>query len=149
MFVAFALLALGSAAQEGARHNLTPTSASCSLAKSEEWKTGKTYIIQGKYFSDGIHGSEVELTKCDTAIIAVITDDAATRVSAFHEVFETKCGVHLANDGFSGQFIGTVIRKKVQLFGLRKAMIMPVFVIRDILTKELDPASITCPGNRS
>jgi hypothetical protein len=93
-----------------------------------------------------MHGSQIELKDCDVALVPELTGAAATKVAAFHSAFEAKCGSRLANDEFKGIFTGTFVRRKALLFGWTKAMITPIFVIRDLDTKELDTPIAACPS---
>jgi len=103
------------------------------------------YSIPGLYFSDGHHGSEIEIPQCDKVIIdPTMVDEAAATIAQYHVAYREKCDAHLMNDRFSGVFTGKFVQRKVRLFDL--PMTENFFVVSRIETKELDVASIDCPS---
>ena len=92
-----------------------------------------------------MHGSQIELEDCDATVVPQLTDAAATRVAAYHEAFNVKCGGPLMGDRFAGVFTGTFVPRKVRLFGWSRARVIPIFVIRDIDTQGLNLAKLDCP----
>lgn len=143
MFAALALLAIGLVATDDQPQELQP-SVVCSLARTKAWKPGQTYVLRGKFFSDGHHGAMVSLEGCDDTLTPELANEAAAKVANFHNAFHDKCGGFLMNDAFSGVLTGTFERRRVRLFGWRKPMVTPIFVIRDVSSDALDTMKLVC-----
>lgn len=123
---------------------VTPTAA-CKLTRADHIQARKSYSISGHYMSDGMHGSMLEIPRCNDVIWPNIVGNASTAVAAFHDAFQRKCGVYLMGDEIDGVFTGAFVRRKAQLFGMSSPMMINFFQISDIQTKDLDVNSISCP----
>jgi hypothetical protein len=119
--------------------------AACLLVKSGSIRYDVMYSISGTYFSDGMHGSTLDISGCDESIMPIIDGEAAANISNYHRAFDEKCGGHLMNDYISGAFTGKFVKRKAQLFGMKSPAMIDFFIISNIEAKGLDPASITCP----
>jgi hypothetical protein len=135
-------LALMSSEDGLSRPQLLEAKAACRLIKGGKIPRGVVYSIPGEY-GRGMHGASLWISGCDEGVPAEIDGEVATKISAFHSAFKEKCGVDLIGDHVSGVFTGKFIKRKSQIHGLPPIM-MNYFVISDIETKGLDPASITC-----
>jgi hypothetical protein len=87
----------------------------------------------------------LEAPGCDENVVAVLEGDAAARLAAYHDAFAHKCGSLLMGDSITGVFTGTFVRRMTRTpltnFPPRATN---WFVITEIETSDLDPASITC-----
>lgn len=140
--MALLLLALAAAVQAPATLS---SEAACRLAKQDRVDPRKQYSIRGKYFSDGIHGSLIELPMCDSPLFPIITGNAQAQISAFDYAFEKKCGKIIIGDAADGVMSGRFVRRKAQLYGMSKPMMINFFEVTDIESDWLDVASIKCP----
>ena len=119
--------------------------AACRLATKEKIPSEKAYYISGKYFADGMHGSEFELPGCDFTLNPQLDGAALARSSGYHSAFQTKCGGSLHGDYITGVFTGHFDRRPARLYGMLAPASVNFFVITDVETADEDPASITCP----
>ena len=124
---------------------LEPADA-CRLATADEIAEARIYAIRGKWSSDGIHNSVLELPRCESIILLEIEvgSPAADRVAAFHAAFYRKCGSHLGGDYISGVFTGHFVRG--QSGGLLPRQPAELFIVRDVESSDEDPSAITCPN---
>ena len=118
----------------------------CRLAAQDDIAEAKTCSIKGKWSSDGIHTSVLELPQCEAIILLEIEiGSAATdRIAAFHTAFFRKCGSHLGGDYISGVFTGHFVRG--QSGGLLPPQPAELFIVRDVESSDEDPSAITCPN---
>ncbi len=120
------------------------SAAACALARAQRIRPGTVYSIPGRYFADGMHGSEIEVARCDAVLFPVIEGNAAARIADYHRAFREKCGADLMGNSISGRFTGKFVRRRSRLFGMRAPMRIDFFVVSDINSADLDPASIRC-----
>lgn len=126
----------------GAPQLLAPEAA-CQLGKSDEVPSDVSYSIRGIYNSDGYHFTELEVPACDRIIWPKIDGEASTRIAEYHYAFTKECGSILMGDYISGVFTGNFVKSRIQTrWG---PMMMNIFIISDIDSKNLDVTSITCP----
>jgi len=117
--------------------------AACRLASDHRISAGKIYSVLGTYRADGIHGSYLEVPKCEMSFSdPQLVGDAARAVDAYHEAFRVKCGGGLFGDYIRGVFTGTFVKRKSEYLG--RPIVLKVFQIRRVATKDLDTSSITC-----
>ena len=119
--------------------------AACRLATKRKIPSVNIYRISGKYFADGMHGSELELPGCDFTLNPQLDGAALARSSAYHSVYQAKCGGWLHGDHIAGIFTGHFVRRRARLYGMAAPATVSFFVITDVETVDEDPASITCP----
>jgi len=139
-------LLLTSATNGAASQQVLGAEAACRLIKGDRIPGGTTYVIQGVYFSDWHHGSNIELPNCDDAIFPILADDVSAKVQSYHRAFQVKCGGVLMGDRIVGVFTGHFERKKAMLYSFTKPLPVDFFVVTDVATKDLDAGSISCPG---
>ena len=148
----FALLALALPPPDdgaAAPRLLEPRAICALLAKGNAPRT-VTYAFSAKYFADGMHGAGLEIPHCDQPISMILDVDskAAAKIGRYHEAFREKCGGVLLGDRVAGTFIGRFVRRRIhiQVSGGRHTMMTDVFVISDVVTDDLNIASISCNG---
>ena len=146
MIAALVLALISPSAPMAAEPNALSQKAACRLAGRERVPGGATYSIAGTYFADGMHGSSMDLPKCDTPIFPVMIGQAEAQIAAYHQAFQQKCGGTLMGDHIVGVFTGRFSARKARLFGMRSPMVTDFFVISRIDTRSLDITSITCPS---
>ncbi len=137
-------LALASASDVAAPQALSPEAA-CALSRSDHIPPETSYSIRGTYFSDGIHGSRLEIPACDLTMSPVMDGEVAVKIMDYHYAFTRQCGGQLWGDDISGVFTGKFVRRKARLFGMQSPAMLEFFVISGIETKDLNASAITCP----
>ena len=117
--------------------------AACELASADRIPAGKIYSVRGTYQADGMHGSYLEVPKCEMSFSdPQLVGDAARAADAYHEAFRVKCGGVLVGDYIRGVFTGTFVRRKSEYLG--RPIVLKAFQISGVETKDLDTSSITC-----
>lgn len=139
-------LALISSDGGSTRPQLLEANAACRLIKRSRIPGDKAYSISGAYHR-GSHWTSLEVSGCDEAVAAAVVPGSAAdaKIFAYHDAFNGKCGSQLIGDLVSGEFSGKFIRRRVKLPMVESPPVMTtIFLISDIESDELTPASITC-----
>jgi hypothetical protein len=117
--------------------------AACRLASADRILAGKIYSVRGTYQADGMHGSYLEVPKCKMSFSdPQLVGDAARAADAYHEAFRVECRGVLFGDYIRGVFTGTFVKRRSKYLG--RPIVLEVFQISHVTTKDLDASSITC-----
>ena len=139
-----ASLALVSPTETAPRPAPLEAQAACRLIQADPAPVGD-YTLRGAYFADGMHGSSLEVTGCDTTLAPEADEAFDARISAYHNAFAARCGAILRGDSMRGAFTGHFKRRMAQLYGMPARAMVTIFVITSVETTDEDPAGpITC-----
>ena len=112
----------------------------------EQIPADASYSITGTYFSDGHHGSELEVPGCDVVLLdpELLKAPQRRKLRPFIRPSGENCHAVLGNDRMTGVFTGRFVRKQMRPFGTQSPgdERSNVFIISVVETKDLDISSI-------